>query len=85
MSLLGSVWPDAHTTLRMPSTPRRESATDEQLRHVFAATLMSAGFFRAEDVARLFGVTRMTVFRWKRLALTYDIPEAEGLRRLTGR
>jgi len=40
------------------------------------------GQFTAPELARLFGICRKTVYNWRDLALAYDEPEAEALRRI---
>jgi hypothetical protein len=86
MSLAHAVWLDAHSPLHDARTPLRgRQATEEELRHVFAGLLLESHRFPAANVAALFGVSRRTVYLWRDKALAYDIPEAEGLRRIMAR
>jgi hypothetical protein len=74
----------------MPATLSRKkvcSSTpsyDERLDHIECAYLLLRGRHTAERIAALYGVSRATVWNWRKLALTYDDPEAIGLRRLAG-
>jgi hypothetical protein len=55
-----------------------------QLRHIRAAYQYLVAKRTAREVARDFGCHHTTILNWSKLALTYDTPEAEGLRRLVG-
>jgi hypothetical protein len=55
-----------------------------QLRHVDAAWHLLSGKYPPRNVAALYGIGKSELYRWKDWALSYDIPEAEALRRLYG-
>jgi hypothetical protein len=66
---------------------RRWCGSDEaeRMKHIRSTALLMSGHYSAEGLAALHGVTVRTVYRWRDLALGYDDPEAEGLKRLAGK
>lgn len=74
--------------VELPMPARREAGAipdvATQLRHVDAAWHLLSGKYPVYRVAALYGVSKSELYRWKDMALTYDLPEAEGLRRLFG-
>jgi transposase-like protein len=57
----------------------------ERMKHIRCTALLLSRKYTPEGVAALHGVSVRTVYRWRDLALGYDDPEAEGLRRLAGK
>jgi hypothetical protein len=78
LSLLDGV-PRRHSG-RPPAADDRE----QRLKHIRCAALLLSGQYPPKGVAAMFGVSRRTAYYWRDRALTYDDPEAEGLRRLAG-
>jgi transposase len=62
---------------RPPSWSRRK----DRDRHLKAWAMLEVQRLSAPEVARVFGVSVATVYRWVSLARDYDEPLAEGLRR----
>jgi hypothetical protein len=67
---------------RRKGRPRAGADRTERLKHIKCTGLLLGKSYSAAALARLHGVTEKTVYNWRDLALTYDDPEAEGLRRL---
>ena len=65
-----------------PGPRRDDPGRRERIRHMAAVLMFWSGEYRPEEVAALFQVSRMTLYRWAKLVMTYDDPEAIGLRRL---
>lgn len=75
-------------TLPMPARRGRPPASDdraERLKHIRCAGLLLGKAFSARELARLHRVSVKTIYNWRDLALGYDDPEAEGLRRFVRR
>lgn len=66
---------------------RSLSTTPEGRRddHIRVASLMVNSDWTVERIARAFSVSRPTCYVWRDLALGYDGPVADELRRLAGR
>jgi transposase-like protein len=70
---------------RPKGRPKAGSTRQERQKHIRCTGLLLSGNYTPEGVAALHGVTVRTIYRWRDLALGYDDPEAEGLRRLAGK
>jgi hypothetical protein len=68
---------------RRPGRPPAAEDREQRLKHIRCAALILSGQYPPKGVAALFGVSERTAYYWRDRALTYDDPEAEGLRRLT--
>ncbi len=70
---------------RRRGRPRVTEDADARAAHIRCTAMLLSGQATGDELAGMFGVSRRTVYNWRDLALTYDEPEAEGLRRLAGR
>lgn len=73
------------TRSRRPGRRWHDPDEAERLKHIRAAALLLSRKYSPEGIAALHGVSVRTIYRWLGLALTYDEPEAEGLRRVMAR
>lgn len=64
-----------------PGRPPVRNQPAERRRHIDVAFDRLVRKLSLPQVALLHGISMDTVRRWSRLAVTYDEPEAEGLRR----
>jgi transposase len=72
-------------SVRRPGRPRVQDDPAERQKHIRCTTLLLRSKATAEELAGMFDVSVRTVYNWRDLALGYDEPEAEGLRRMPGR
>lgn len=77
---LACLVPPTPTRQRKPR--RGDPGRRQRMEHIAATLLLYSGEFAPEEVAARFRCSKSTLYNWARLALTYDDPEAEGLRRL---
>lgn len=73
------------SSARRPGRRWFDPESEERSKHIRAAALLLSGKYPPLKVAELHGVCLRTLYNWKEAALSYDDPEAEGLRRLAGK
>lgn len=69
---------------RRRGRPRVTGIPEERAKHLECARLMLLTNWPVKKIARFCGCSRATAYNWLGLALGYDDPEADDLRRVIG-
>ncbi len=70
---------------RRRGRPKVKDDPEARRDHIRCTWLLLKGQATPDELAGMFDISRRTVYNWRDLALGYDDPEAEGLRRMFGR